>query len=314
LAVEMSTKLGPIAIVGATASQKSALALELARRRPGSEIVSVDSMVVYRGMDIGTSKPSLAERAEVPHHLVDLAEPWEDFSVQRYQDAALPVLAELGERGCPTILVGGTGLYLRSVIDPMSIPGRWPELAADLECEADGPAGSAGLHARLAVLDPVAASRMLPTNRRRVVRALEVTLGAGRPFSSFGPGLCEYGPTSVRLVGIRLTRATRALRIAARVQAQMEAGWLEEVRGLAGLAQGLSRTARQALGYRELLGHLEDGIALEEAVAATVCRTQRFAKRQEAWFGRDPRIVWFDSDGEDDLKISAMVDAVLRDW
>ncbi|MGH9069712.1 MAG: tRNA (adenosine(37)-N6)-dimethylallyltransferase MiaA [Acidimicrobiales bacterium] len=304
----------PVAIVGATASGKSALALALARRNQGAEIVSVDSMVVYRGMDIGTSKPSVAERAEVPHHLLDLANPWEDFSVQRFQDAALPVLAELGERGCPVILVGGTGLYLWSVIDPMSIPGRWPELAAELAAEADRPGGLAALHACLSALDPLAASRMLATNRRRVIRALEVTLGAGRPFSSFGPGLAAYGPTPVRLVGIRLSRASRAARIEARVQTQMAAGWLDEVRELAALPEGLSRTARQALGYRELLRHVEGGEPLDEAIAATVRRTRRFAKRQEAWFGRDPRIVWVDSEGGDEVKVLADVEAVLRDW
>lgn len=304
----------PLAIVGATASGKSAVALALARGFPGTEIVCVDSMVVYRKMDIGTDKPSALERAEVPHHLVDLAEPWEDFSLARFQDAARPVLAGLRDRGCPSILVGGTGLYLRSIVDPMSIPGRWPELAAELEDDADQPGGPATLHARLAELDPIAASRMLPANRRRVVRALEVTIGSGRPFSSFGPGLTEYGPTPVRLVGIRLSRQARAERIAARVKAQLDRGWLDEVRGLAALPQGLSPTARQGLGYRELLRHVLDGVPLDEAVAATLSRTRRFARRQDSWFGRDPRIMWIDSEGEDALKTSAEVEAVLRDW
>lgn len=304
----------PVVIVGATASGKSALAMALARRHPGAEIVSVDSMVVYRGMDIGTSKPGGADRREVPHHLIDLADPWEEFSVQRFQAAAAGVMADLAARGRPAILVGGTGLYVRSVVDPMTLPGRWPELAAELEHEAGGPGGPAGLHARLAALDPLAAARMLPTNARRVVRALEVTLGSGRPFSSYGPGLSSYAPSPFRLVGIRVPRELRGARIAARVASQMEAGWLGEVRALAVSPEGLSRTARQALGYRELLAHVEDGLSLAEAIEATIRRTRAFARRQESWFARDPRIVWLESSGEDTESLLAGVEEVMGDW
>ena len=175
------------------------------------------------------------------------------------------------------------------------MPGRWPEVAAELEAEADGPGGVASLHARLADLDPVAAARMLPSNRRRVVRALEVTLGSGRRFSSFGPGLAAY-PSSpataasrFALVGLRLPVATVARRIEERFLAQLGHGFVEEVRGLSSRPAGLSRTARQALGYRELLAHVERGVPLEEATAEGIRRTRSFARRQRAWFGRDPR-------------------------
>ncbi|MGH9075366.1 MAG: tRNA (adenosine(37)-N6)-dimethylallyltransferase, partial [Acidimicrobiales bacterium] len=189
-----------------------------------------------------------------------------------------------------------------------------PELAAALDREADGPGGTPGLHARLAGLDPAAAARILPNNRRRVVRALEVTLGSGRPFSSYGPGLSTYGRTPVRMVGLRLPRPLLDRRIAARVAAQLEAGWLDEVRGLAVRPAGLSRTARQALGYRELLAHVEDGVPLDQAVEEIVRRTRAFARRQEAWFRRDPRITWADVPGGDPGNALAMVEAVLGDW
>jgi len=282
----------PLAIVGPTASGKSDLALALARRHPGTELVSVDAMQVYRGMDIGTAKPTPAERAEVPHHLLDLAEPHEEFTVARFQAAVRTAVAGIEARGGWPVLVGGTGLYLRAVLDELAIPGRYPEVRAELDAEPD----TARLHARLAHLDPVAAARMEPTNRRRVVRALEVTLGSGRPFSSYGPGLDTYPPTRYRLVGLAVSREVLDARIAERVGRQLAAGWLDEVRRLAARPEGLSRTAAQALGYRELLDHLGGGCSLEEAVERTVSRTRRFARRQQRWFRRDPRIEWLDVD------------------
>ena len=158
---------GHLVVVGATASGKSALSLELARRRPGTELVSMDSMAIYRGMDIGTASPSAAERAEVPTHLLDLVAPSEDFSVSMFQEAARKTLDELAVRACRAVLVGGTGLHVRAVVDDLEIPGQWEEVRADLEVEAD----TVVLHDRLSELDPVAAVRMEPTNRRRVLRA-----------------------------------------------------------------------------------------------------------------------------------------------
>jgi tRNA dimethylallyltransferase len=278
----------PVALVGVTASGKSALAMELARRLGDVELVSVDSMQVYRGMDIGTAKPTVAERAEVPHHLLDLVDPWEPFDLHEFQQAVRAALADIERRGRRAILVGGTGLYLRSVVDDLELPGRYPDVVAELESDPD----TGALHRRLTGLDPLAASRMEPTNRRRVVRALEVTLGSGRPFSSFGPGLEVYGPSRIDMVGLWRPRPVIAERIAARYAEQVEAGFVDEVRRLAG-GPPLSPTAAQALGYRELLAHLRGDCGLDAALDEAVRRTRRFARRQRVWFRRDPRITWF---------------------
>jgi tRNA dimethylallyltransferase len=277
-----------LALVGTTASGKSALALAVAREDPRLEILSVDSMQVYRGMDVGTAKPTAAERAEVPHHLLDLADPWEDYTLARFAAAARVALAEVEGRGHRALLVGGTGLYLRAVVDDLAVPGRFPETRAELEADPDTPA----LHRRLAELDPLAASRMEPTNRRRVVRALEVTLGSGRRFSSYGPGLDAYPPTRFHQVGVALPHEVVARRVEERYRAQMAAGFLDETRALLAAPGGMSRTARQALGYAELIEHLEEGLALDEALDVAVRRTRRFARRQRSWFRRDPRVRW----------------------
>jgi tRNA dimethylallyltransferase len=307
-----------LALLGTTASGKSAVAFEMARRRPDVELVSVDSMCVYRGMDVGTAKPTPAQRAEVPHHLLDLADPSEDYSVSRFQAAAREAIEGIEARGNRALLVGGTGLYLQAVVDELELPGQWPEVAAELDTEADGPGGVASLHARLADLDPIAAGRMQPTNRRRVVRALEVTLGSGRPFSSFGPGLAAYpaSPSSrFALVGLRLPVATVVRRVEERFVAQLDNGLLDEVRDLARRPAGLSRTARQALGYRELLAHVEDRVPLDEATAQALRRMRTFARRQRAWFGRDPRIIWLDPvDAAGHANPLAAVPTLLGNW
>ncbi|HUQ62634.1 MAG TPA: tRNA (adenosine(37)-N6)-dimethylallyltransferase MiaA [Acidimicrobiales bacterium] len=299
-----------LALVGTTASAKSALALEVARRLGGVEIVSVDSMQVYRGMDIGTAKPSHAERAEIPHHLLDLADPSEDFSVARFQVAARAVLSEIEARGNRALLVGGTGLYFQAVVDGLRLPGDWPELKAGLEAEAAVAAGVGALHARLAVADPTAAARIEPSNARRVVRALEVTLGSGQPFSSFGPGIDAYPSTPFRLAGVWLPRAVVGQRIAERYQTQMRAGFLDEVRRLGAQPGGLSRTARQALGYRELLDAVGGERTVDESVDVAVRRTREFARRQRSWFRRDPRITWFATSHNP----VALLPALLGDW
>jgi tRNA dimethylallyltransferase len=285
--------LTAVALVGVTASGKSEAALELAIRRGDCELVSVDSMCVYRGMDIGTSKPDAAARAAVPHHLLDLVDPDQEFTVTEFQRAARLALADIERRGRHAVLVGGTGLYLRSVVDDLAIPGRFPDIAAELEAELDeGRAGPEDLHARLAELDPVAAGRMAPTNRRRVVRALEVTIGAGQPFSDFGPGLEAYPDTGTPQVGIALAPGEVDRRVAARFATMVDNGLVEEVRALVARPGGLSRTARQALGYREILCHLEEGVPLDDCLSEAVRRTRQFARRQASWFRRDPRITW----------------------
>jgi len=299
-----------VALVGPTASGKSEAALAAARavRASGGgevELVSVDSMAVYRGMDLGTAKPPPEVRAEVRYHLVDLVDPDEEFTVTQFQAAARVAMEGIAARGHHALLVGGTGLYLRSVTDDLEFPGRFPDVVAQLTAVLDGH-GDAGstrrievvlaLHERLGALDPVAASRIEPGNERRVVRALEVTLGSGRRFSSFGPGLERYPPTTIRILGMHPAPEETDRRIADRFTRLLDDGLLEEVRALSRRPGGLSRTARQALGYRELLAHVEDGIPLTEAVDEAVRRTRQFARRQWAWFRRDPRIAWLDPD------------------
>ena len=293
-----------LALVGSTASGKSALALEAAHRCSDIELVSVDSMQVYRGMDIGTAKPSARERAEVPHHLLDVADPADDYSVSRFQAAFDEVIAAIERRGHRALLVGGTGLYLRAVVDRLEVPGMYPDVRAEIDADPDTPS----LHRRLEELDPDAAARMLPNNRRRVVRALEVTLGSGRPFSSFGPGLDQHPPTSYRMTGVWLPRAVVARRIEERLASMIDRGLVDEVRTLA--RAGLSRTARQALGYKEVLAHVEHGFPLESAVAEAVRRTRAFARRQRVWFRRDPRIRWFGAPANP----FDVLPALLGDW
>ena len=283
-----------LALVGPTASGKSSLAMELARSRSDIELVTVDSMQVYRGMDIGTAKPSAAEQSEIVHHLLDVCDPDDDYTVARFQRDCFAVLADIEERGKRAVLVGGTGLYLQAITDDLEIPARFPEVRAELELEPD----TAVLFARLESLDPLAASRMEPTNRRRVVRALEVTVGSGRPFSSFGPGLEEYPPAPFPVVGLAMERVVLDQRIAQRYEQQMADGFLAEVQTLVDRPAGLGRTARQALGYAELLDHIENGTPLDDALETAVTRTRRFARRQQRWFGRDPRINWIETDGE----------------
>ena len=302
---------GPhLALVGATATGKSHLALHLARANRTFEIVSVDSMQVYRGMDIGTAKPSPTQRADVTHHLIDVAEPSEEFTVARYQREFRAALDGIEARGHRALLVGGTGLYVRAAVDGLAIPGRYPDALASLETEPD----TTALHARLATIDPIAASRMEPTNRRRIVRALEVTVGSGRPFSSFGPGLDAYPPTRFRLVGVELPSEVVAGRIAARYEAQLAEGFVEEVKALADRGDGLSRTARQALGYKELLAHLNGECTLAGAVDEANRRTRRFARRQRVWFRRDPRITWLCAEADPDELIPSLDDIARADW
>lgn len=292
----------PLVIVGPTASGKSALAVSLARRRPGVEILSADAMAVYRRMNIGTAKPTEVERDLVPHHGIDLFEPDEEATVTAFQAHARAVLDDMAQRHVTPIIVGGTGLYIRAVVDDFCVPGRFPEVLAELEAEPD----TEELWRRLAELDPAGSTKMLPTNRRRILRALEVTIGSGQPFSAHGPGVDHYPPTSYRLAGLDLDREVMDRRINARYDRQMVAGMLEEVEAL--YRSGMSRTAAQALGYKELIGHLDGAIPLDEALTEAKRRTRKFARRQQRWFRRDPRITWFDALSSD------LVDEVARWW
>ena len=294
------TRIGHV-VVGSTASGKSAYAIDLVARLRAigtpAEIVCIDSMTVYRGMDIGTAKPSDADQAAVRHHLIDLVDPNEEFSVAQFQRHARFVLADLDARGVVPILVGGTGMYVDVVVDDFTLPGQFPDVRATLENEEPS-----NLYARLVTLDPVAASRMEPSNKRRIVRALEVCIGSGQPFSSFGPGLqaareneATGGLRQWHMVGLRWLRPVLAQRIADRFAQQMADGFLAEVRTLyQRYPDTLSRTATQALGYRELAAHVRGECTEGEAVAEAIRRTTKFAKRQERWFRRDPRITWLE--------------------
>jgi tRNA dimethylallyltransferase len=281
---------GPVlALVGPTAAGKTELALAVAERL-GAEVVSADAMLVYRGMDIGTAKPTPRERARVPHHLVDMVDPGDEFSVARFQPLARAAIAEVLGRGRTPLLVGGSGLYFHAVVDEFVFPPTDQAVRSRLEAEA-AQVGPAELYRRLAAADPPAAARIQPGNLRRTVRALEVMELTGRPFSSFRAAM-DTPVSRYRLTVLGLDPGPELLRarVAERVAAMAEAGLVEEVRRLAG--RPLSRTARQALGYKELLDAMERGTPVPEALEAVVRRTRAYARRQLAWFRRDPRVRW----------------------
>ena len=297
----------PVVVLGPTASGKSDVAMAVALAAGDTHLVACDAMQVYRGMDIGTAKPTAADRAAVRHHGLDLCGPSERYTVARYVDDIGSARRLIAEAGARELVVGGTGLYLTAIVDGLTMPGEWPEIREALEADPD----TAGMHARLAGLDPVAAARIEPTNRRRIVRALEVCIGSGRPFSSFGDGVAAHPDNGAVFVGIRWQRDALRGRIARRVRLMVEAGLVEEVRGLVSAPGGLASTASQALGYKEIIDHLEGRASLEEAVQEVILRTQQFAVRQERWFRRDPRITWVDVEDDPVAKVAPVVLAAL---
>ena len=282
-----------VAIVGPTAAGKSELSLRLAAALDG-EVVNADSMQLYRGMDIGTGKLAPAERGGVPHHLLDIWDVTETASVSEYQALARVVIDDIRRRGRTAILVGGSGLYVRAAIDNLEFPGTDPALRERLEKEL-AVLGPAVLHAKLAAADPAAATAILPSNGRRIVRALEVTELSGRPFSATLPDYRSVLPAVQ--IGLELPRSELDQRIAARVRQMWQGGLVDEVRRLAGSGEpgtGLraGRTASRALGYAQVLRFLDGDWTQAEAEDQTVRSTRRFARRQESWFRRDPRIRW----------------------
>ncbi|MDW8099057.1 MAG: tRNA (adenosine(37)-N6)-dimethylallyltransferase MiaA [Anaerolineae bacterium] len=282
-----------VAIIGPTAVGKTALSIELALAING-EIVSADSRQIYRYMDIGTAKPTPAERARVPHHLLDVVDPDQPMTLAEYQRLAYAAIEDIHRRGRVPLLVGGTGLYVRAVLEGLRIPEVPPDpkLRARLEAEARA-LGAEALHARLAALDPVAAARVDPRNVRRVIRALEVCLHAGRPISE----LQEAAPPPYRILRIGLTRPRRELyaRIDARVDAMIAAGLMEEVRSLLARGYGPELPAMSGLGYRQICRYLAGEQTLEEAIREIKRKTRRFVHQQQTWFRPDdPRIHWFD--------------------
>ncbi|HTX26988.1 MAG TPA: tRNA (adenosine(37)-N6)-dimethylallyltransferase MiaA [Streptosporangiaceae bacterium] len=282
-----------IAVVGATATGKSGLAIELALAL-GGEVVNADSMQLYRGMDIGTAKEPPAARRGVPHHLLDVWPVTRTANVADYQQLAQDAIKGINARGHVAILAGGSGLYIRAALDDLHFPGTDDGARARLEAELDR-LGAAALHARLAVLDPAAAAAILPGNGRRIVRALEVLEISGRLFSATMPGY-DQGRPAIQ-VGLTLPRPELDRRIAARVDRMWEAGFEEEVRGLAGEGLREGKTASRALGYQQVLRYLDGECTPDEARDETVRATRRFARRQESWFRRDPRIRWLDASG-----------------
>ncbi len=287
------------ALVGPTASGKSRLAHRLARELGDLEIVSLDSMSVYRGLDTATAKPTHQEREEVTYHLIDVVGPSEEFSVA---DA----LAHVRALSLPRKLlgVGGTGLYARAIIDDLEIPGVHPEIRHALEQESDLEA----LYRELVQRDPLGASRMDPTNGRRVRRALEVCRATGRPFSSFGPGLDSYPASSVVQVGLQVDFADLDSAIEKRLRTWVETGLLDEVRRLD--AEGLSRAARQAVGYKEFFPAVHGDKTVGECLEEAIANTRRLARRQWRWFRRDPRVTWYrDLNGAYDHLMRALASA-----
>jgi tRNA dimethylallyltransferase len=300
-----------LALVGPTASGKSVAGIAVAESL-GAEIVSVDSMLVYRGMDIGTAKPTPRDRLRIRHHLIDAADPSESFSVARYQALARDAVAEIRQRDRRVLLVGGSGLYLRAVADDLEFPATDPDTRRDLEAEARA-LGAGQMYARLEELDPAAAAKIEPDNVRRTVRALEVAAVTGRPFSSYAGAWERYPAEHLRAAGIDLARPALSGRIEARVDAMLAAGVLDEVRAL--LDRGLFGwlTSSQAIGYAEFARHLRGELSLQEAVAGTVKRTKALARRQLAWFRRDPRIRWFATDERGAEAVVDDVTGYLRD-
>lgn len=298
-----------VVLVGPTAVGKSALAVALARRyrergRP-AEVVNADSMLVYRGMDIGTAKPTAQERAGVPHHLLDIFDVTQTATVAEFQHLARAAIADCRDRGVIPVVVGGSALYVRAVVDEFVFPGTDAPTRSRLEGELAA-VGPEVLHARLAALDPASAAAIGPANGRRLVRALEVVELTGEPYPATLPEH-RYALPGVVQIGLRIARPTMDARIAQRVDAMWAAGFVDEVRGLADRSPGLREgvTASRALGYRQLLAHLDDELTEDEARAQTVQGTRRFARRQGGWFPRDPRISWLDWDAPD------LVDAAL---
>ncbi|HMH92842.1 MAG TPA: tRNA (adenosine(37)-N6)-dimethylallyltransferase MiaA [Streptosporangiaceae bacterium] len=286
-----------IAVVGPTAAGKSALSLRLAEAI-GGEIINADSMQLYRGMDIGTAKLAVAERDGVPHHLLDIWDVTQAASVSEYQGLARQAIVQIHARGRVPILVGGSGLYVRAAIDKLEFPGTDPGLRASLEDEL-AQVGAPALHARLATADPAAAAAILPSNGRRIVRALEVLQLSGRPFSATLP---QYQSVYDAVqIGVDLPRAELDQRIADRVSRMWQLGLVNEVRQLAAAGLRDGRTASRALGYAQVLSFLDGELSEDEAAGQTILATRRFVRRQASWFRRDPRIQWVSGTGPDAL-------------
>lgn len=284
-----------VAVVGATATGKSDLALDLAERL-GGEVVNADAMQFYRGMDIGTAKLAVAERRGIAHHELDVLDVTEDASVAAYQEAARRDFAAITARGHRPVLVGGSGLYVRAALDRLEIPPTDPGVRSRLEAEAEALGGDV-LHARLKAADPQAAATILPGNVRRVVRALEVIELTGRPFSASMPKRELLSPAV--LLGLRVDRQVLDERISHRVDRMWEQGLRDETEMLLGRGLRSGVTASRAIGYSQAIAVIDGRLDEVGARLDTAQATRRYARRQESWFRPDPRIVWLDALAED---------------
>lgn len=296
-----------LAVVGATATGKSELGMRVARTA-GGEIVNADALQVYRGLDVGTAKPTPEERRLVPHHLLDLVEPEERFSAGELARRGRAAIAEIRGRGRLPIVVGGSGFYLRALFEGLSpLPAADPALRRELARRAAAE-GAPVLHRELAAVDPATAARLAPADVQRVVRALEVARTTGRPLSAWiAERPAGEEPLAAVRVGLTLPRAVLYDRIAARVAAMLARGWVEEVRGLLDRGVDAEAPAFQAIGYRQLVRFVRGEQGLEEAVEETVRATRRFAKRQLTWFRNEPEVRWFDP-----RQLSAGISEVLE--
>lgn len=301
-----------VAIVGATASGKTGLSLDLAAEI-GGEIVNTDAMQLYRGMDVGTAKLPPSQRRGIPHHLLDRLDVTETATVHDFQGWARDEIAEIRGRGRTPVLVGGSALYTRAILDRFEFPGTDESVRRELEGELER-AGTAALHQRLERLDAEAAAKIGPDNGRRIVRALEVIALTGRPYSASLPTPTYADPRSVQ-IGVDIDRPTLDARIAVRVQEMYADGFVEEVERLLEVGLEKGQTARRAIGYREAAAFLRGEITRDEAVERTQAATRRFARRQDGWFRKDPRVVWVRFDDEDRLAkaLSALDRSALTD-
>ena len=282
-----------IIICGPTATGKSDLAVELAVEI-GGEVINADSMQLYRGMDIGTAKLNETDRREIPHHLLDILDVRDAASVADYQIKARTAIEEIQSRNHVPILVGGTGLYIKSVIDEMDFPETDGVLRATLEDEAQT-LGTAELYSRLRVLDPEAADAIEPANTRRIIRALEVIQVTGKPYSANLPSDVSVRFPHALHIGLRVDRPILADRISTRVAKMWRSGFIEEVRNLDSLGLRDGVTASRAIGYAQILDYFEGALSEDEAKEQTIIATRQYVRRQETWFKRDSRIQWLDT-------------------
>ena len=279
-----------IIICGPTATGKSDLALAVAEKFDG-EVINADSMQLYKGMDIGTAKLTIDERKGIPHHVLDILSVNQDASVAAYQELARSAIEDIQGRNKAAIVVGGTGLYIKSIIDEMNFPETDPELRAKLESEAEL-LGAAELYSRLRLLDPEAAAAIEPANTRRIIRALEVIEVTGKPYSANLPSDTSLRFPDALHIGLTMERTSLAPRIEARVHRMFDQGLIAEVERLMGEGLLEGTTAQRAIGYAQVISLINGQISKEEAIAETIVATRQYVRRQETWFKRDQRIQW----------------------